>query len=256
MRARRARQRWVWLHESCRWTLCRDVRAAAKRGGRQLTRCLSAGLPCAQKQGLPGASTLCRQLPPCGAPVACPSLHANPPVPLSAVWALTLRSGCSYMDHKDLQVPPPLAPAPALEAPTCADGGGSSAAGAGGSGGAGGGCVTTDGLVTFNGAVVDVRSLQAQLVRARGPYMLRALPQPDAATGWWTQVCPSSGRESRPWTAVRAADKHAAGWRALDRPQSLRAHGLPHLSLVRAHRRAAQRRCGGRVARPPAWSAT
>ena len=36
---------------SCRWTLCRVERAAAERGGLQLTCCLFAGLLCAQKQG-------------------------------------------------------------------------------------------------------------------------------------------------------------------------------------------------------------
>ena len=76
-----------------------------------------------------------------------------------------LRCGRSYMDHKDLQVPQPTAPPLALEAPTNADGGFGTTAGGLSSGG-GGSCVTTDGLVTFNGAVVDVRSLQAQLVRA------------------------------------------------------------------------------------------
>lgn len=44
---------------SCRWTLCRGKRAAAERGGLQLTCCLSAGLFCAHKQGLPGAPRPC-----------------------------------------------------------------------------------------------------------------------------------------------------------------------------------------------------
>ncbi|KAK9843771.1 hypothetical protein WJX81_005663 [Elliptochloris bilobata] len=70
--------------------------------------------------------------------------------------AASKRGEFSYMDHKDLQVPSPVAAAAADVAPA------SSGAG-GGSGGGGGSGVTTDGLVTFNGAVVDVRSLQAQL---------------------------------------------------------------------------------------------
>lgn len=93
-----------------------------------------------------------------------------------------LRSGRSYMDHKDLQVPQPTAPPPALEAPTSADGGFGHTAG--GPGGGGGGCVTTDGLVTFNGAVVDVRSLQAQLVRAREARTLHSVLHAEAARVW------------------------------------------------------------------------
>ncbi len=64
------------------------------------------------------------------------------------------------MEHKDLQVP-------AAAPPTRGDPAAAEPAAAKPAGGGGGGGVTTDGLVTFNGAVVDVRSLQAQLVSPR-----------------------------------------------------------------------------------------
>ena len=55
---RRGRQRWDRLHELQVATV-QGQRAAAGRGGLQLTCCLSAGLLCAQKQGLPGAQRPC-----------------------------------------------------------------------------------------------------------------------------------------------------------------------------------------------------
>ena len=119
------------------------------------------------------------------------------------------RSGRSYMDHKDLQVPQPTAPPPVLEAPTSADGGFGHTAGGLGSGGGGGGCVTTDGLVTFNGAVVDVRSLQAQLVRAHRSHMQHPLLHAGAARVWISSCLLTSSKRS--WPAEEqmcVADKH------------------------------------------------
>ena len=149
-----------WI--SCRWTLCGTCAQQPQRGRLQLTRGLSARVAVC-----PEAGPAWRPAPCAGSSrrVAHPSPAFSSQLPAPAVSFAGADAAFWVQLHGPQGPAGPPTGGPRRRHsrhPQARTGGSGSAAGGTGGGGGGGGaagssgCVTTDGLVTFNGAVVDV----------------------------------------------------------------------------------------------------